>query len=175
MAKREILHIPDSRLREVCAPVEKVDDEVRAILDDMLETMYDAPGIGLAGCQVGVMRRLVVIDVAGREDEEPSPIYLVNPRLTVVSDELSVHQEGCLSIPEYYEDVERPALCTVEFLDRDGKPQVMECEGILATCVQHELDHLDGRLFIDHLSRLKRDRVMKKFSKIDRRKTETVG
>ncbi|MCB1476853.1 MAG: peptide deformylase [Rhodobiaceae bacterium] len=175
MAKREILHIPDSRLREVCAPVEKVDDEVRAILDDMLETMYDAPGIGLAGCQVGVMRRLVVIDVAGREDEEPSPIYLVNPRLTVVSDELSVHQEGCLSIPEYYEDVERPARCTVEFLDRDGKPQVMECEGILATCVQHELDHLDGRLFIDHLSRLKRDRVMKKFSKIDRRKTETVG
>ena len=175
MAKREILHIPDSRLREVCAPVEKVDDEVRAILDDMLETMYDAPGIGLAGCQVGVMRRLVVIDVAGREDEEPSPIYLVNPRLTVVSDELSVHQEGCLSIPEYYEDVERPARCTVEFLDRDGKPQVMECEGILATCVQHELDHLDGRLFIDHLSRLKRDRVMKKFSKIDRRKAETVG
>ena len=175
MAKREILHIPDSRLREVCAPVEKVDDEVRAILDDMLETMYDAPGIGLAGCQVGVMRRLVVIDVAGREDEEPSPIYLVNPRLTVVSDELSVHQEGCLSIPEYYEDVERPARCTVEFLDRDGKPQVMECEGVLATCVQHELDHLDGRLFIDHLSRLKRDRVMKKFSKIDRRKTETVG
>ena len=175
MAKREILHIPDSRLREVCAPVEKVDDEVRAILDDMLETMYDAPGIGLAGCQVGVMRRLVVIDVAGREDEEPSPIYLVNPRLTVVSDELSVHQEGCLSIPEYYEDVERPARCTVEFLDRDGKPQVMECDGLLATCVQHELDHLDGRLFIDHLSRLKRDRVVKKFSKIDRRKTETVG
>ena len=175
MAIRPIICIPDNRLRLVSKPVERVDDEVKRLMDDMLETMYDAPGIGLAGCQVGVMRRLVVIDVAGREDEEPSPIYLVNPRLTVVSDELSVHQEGCLSIPEYYEDVERPARCTVEFLDRDGKPQVMECEGILATCVQHELDHLDGRLFIDHLSRLKRDRVMKKFSKIDRRKTETVG
>ena len=168
MAKREILHIPDSRLREVCAPVDKVDDEVRAILDDMLETMYDAPGIGLAGCQVGVMRRLVVIDVAGREDEEPSPIYLVNPRLTAVSDELSVHQEGCLSIPEYYEDVERPALCTVEFLDRDGKPQVMECEGILATCVQHELDHLDGKVFVEYLSLLKQGRIKNKLIKRSR-------
>ncbi|MGE0232026.1 MAG: peptide deformylase [Flavobacteriaceae bacterium] len=177
MAKREILHIPDPRLREVCAPVDKVDDEVRAILDDMLETMYDAPGIGLAGCQIGVMRRLVVIDVAGREEEDakPDPLFLVNPRITAVSEEKSVHQEGCLSIPEYYEDVERPARCTVEFLDREGQPQVMECDGLLATCVQHELDHLDGRLFIDHLSRLKRERVVKKFSKIDRRKTEPVG
>ncbi|MGE0845868.1 MAG: peptide deformylase [Flavobacteriaceae bacterium] len=169
MTVRDIITIPDPKLRQVCAPVERVDGEVRALLDDMLETMYDAPGIGLAACQIGDMRRLVVIDVAGKE-EEPNPLFLVNPEIVAVSEEKSVHEEGCLSIPDFYEEVERSARCTVRFLDRDGREQVMECEGLLATCVQHEVDHLDGKLFIDYISRLKRERVVKKFSKADKRR-----
>ncbi|ESR26988.1 peptide deformylase [Lutibaculum baratangense] len=168
MTVRDLVILPDPRLRATCEPVEAVDDEVRCLLDDMLETMYDAPGIGLAAIQVGIPKRLVVIDLA-KEEEEPRPLFLVNPEITWTSEETSVYEEGCLSIPEYYEEVERPARCRVRFLDREGREQELECDGLLATCVQHEVDHLNGVLFIDHISKLKRDRVTKKFAKQARR------
>ena len=136
-------------------------------MDDMIETMYAAPGIGLAAIQVGVPRRVIVLDVAQREEEgaEPRPMFLVNPEILSVSDERATNEEGCLSIPEYYAEVERPASVRVKYLDRQGKPAEFEANGILATCVQHEIDHLDGKLFIDRLSKLKRDMVIKKFTK----------
>jgi peptide deformylase len=171
MSLRPILVIPDSRLREVAAPVARVDERVRALMDDMLETMYEAPGIGLAAPQIGVLQRVIVLDVAKRKDEAASaaPLCLANPEILWRSDEPSVYEEGCLSIPDYYEEVERPARVRVGYLDRDGKRQELEADGILATCLQHEIDHLNGVLFIDHISRLKRDRVMKKFSKAAKR------
>lgn len=164
MSKLDIILIPDRRLRQVCEPVAKVDGEVRRVLDDMLETMYAAPGIGLAAPQVGVMQRMLVIDVS-REGEPKQPYCFINPKVVWASDEVSTYQEGCLSIPEYYEDVERPSKVRVEYLDRDGAEQEMVVEGLLSTCLQHEIDHLNGVLFIDHISRLKRERVMKKFIK----------
>jgi len=171
MSIRTILHIPEPCLREVAKKVNKVNDEIKTLAKDMLETMYDAPGVGLAATQIGVMHRVIVMDASG-EEEEAQPIVMINPVLTWLSDELNVYQEGCLSIPEYYEDVERPASCKVRFLDEDGKEQTMECEGLLATVVQHEIDHLDGKLFIDHISRLKRERVTKKFKKAAKRAAE---
>ena len=174
MALRPILSIPDGKLRQIAEPVEIVDDGVRALAADMLETMYDAPGIGLAAPQVGVLRRVVVLDVAKRrgagegEDAQPEPMVLVNPVITRVSAETSVYEEGCLSIPEFYEEVTRPAAVRVAYLDRDGIPREVEAEGILATCLQHEIDHLDGVLFIDHISRLKRHRITRKFEKAAR-------
>ena len=167
MSKLDIITLPDRQLRTRSAPVERVDDELRRFLDDMLETMYEAPGIGLAAVQVGVPRRLVTVDVAKREDEDadPNPLFLINPEILWRSDEQAVHEEGCLSIPEYYAEVERPASVRVKYLDRDGVLQEVEAEGILAVCLQHEIDHLDGTLFIDHLSKLKRDMVIKKFAK----------
>ena len=170
MARRPILVIPDAKLRQRAAPVAAVDAEVRALVEDMFETMYKAPGIGLAAPQIGVMRRIVVLDVAKRRDEEASadPMVLINPEITYASEETALHEEGCLSIPDYYEDVERPAVIRVSYLDRDGKPTEIEAEGILAVCIQHEIDHLNGVLFIDHISRLKRSRVIKKFEKAAR-------
>lgn len=165
MTKRSILTIPDAQLREVCAPVETVDADIKALADDMFETMYAAPGIGLAASQIGVLKRLFVLDVA-KEDAPKDPRVFINPKIVWSSEDTSVYQEGCLSIPDYYEDIERPAKVRVQFLNRDGAEQEMEAEGLLATCIQHELDHLDGRLFIDYLSKLKRDRVMKKFNKL---------
>lgn len=164
MAKLDIITLPDPRLKLVSEPVVRVDDEIRKILDDMLETMYEAPGIGLAAIQVGVAKRLVTIDVS-REGEPKAPLFLVNPEVVWTSEETNVYQEGCLSVPEHYDDVERPARCRVTHLDRDGKEQVIEADGLLATCLQHEIDHLNGVVFIDHLSRLKRERVQKKFLK----------
>ena len=164
MAKLDIITLPDPRLKLVSEPVASVDAEIRRILDDMLETMYAAPGIGLAAIQVGVPKRLVTLDVS-REGEEKAPLFLVNPEITWVSEETNVYQEGCLSVPEHYDDVVRPARCRVKFLDRDGKVQEIEADGLLATCVQHEIDHLDGVVFIDHLSRLKRERIAKRFAK----------
>jgi peptide deformylase len=164
MALRPILILPDPRLRIVCAPVVRIDDSLRALMDDMVETMHAAPGIGLAACQVGELTRVVVLDVA-KKDEAPAPLFLANPEIVWSSPELSVYEEGCLSIPEYYEDVERPASVRARFLDRDGAQREILAEGLLATALQHELDHLDGVLFIDHISRLKRDRVTKKFIK----------
>ncbi|WP_036260013.1 peptide deformylase [Methylocapsa aurea] len=170
MALRTIITPPDPRLRLVCAPVERVDDSIRALMDDMLETMYDAPGIGLAAIQIAVQKRVIVLDVAKRQDDAASaaPICLANPEILWASDELSVYEEGCLSIPEFYEDVQRPARVRVGYLDREGRRQEIEADDILATCLQHEIDHLNGVLFIDHISRLKRDRIFKKFSKAAR-------
>jgi len=165
MATLDIITIPDPILRKVSAPIERVDDELRQLIDDMLETMYEAPGIGLAGVQVAVPRRVIVLDVMRDEDVPKNPIAMINPEIVWRGDEVSVHEEGCLSIPEYYAEIERPSEVRVAFLDRDGQPQEMHCEDLLATVVQHEVDHLDGKLFIDYLSRLKRDRLVKKFIK----------
>ncbi len=160
----EILTAPDPRLRQVSAPVEVVDDSIRALMDDMLATMYEAKGIGLAAIQVNVAKRIIVIDLAG-EDEAPNPVYFINPEILDPSEETSLYQEGCLSVPEFYEEVERPARCRVRHLDYHGAEQILEAEGLLATCIQHEMDHLIGVLFIDHISRLKRDRIIRKLKK----------
>lgn len=168
MAVRPILTLPDPRLREISAPVASVDREMARLIDDMFETMYDAPGIGLAAVQVGVPKRIITVDVA-KKDEPSDPRVLLNPEIVWSSDALSVYEEGCLSIPEIHEDVERPASVRVRYLDRDAKPQEIEAEGLLAVCLQHEIDHLNGVLFIDHISKLKRDRIVKKFSKAAKR------
>ncbi|MBZ0228243.1 MAG: peptide deformylase [Bauldia sp.] len=167
VAKLDIITLPERKLRLPSDPVERIDDDLRRFMDDMLETMYAAPGIGLAAVQVGVPRRLIVLDVAKREDEEaePEPMFLVNPEILTSADDRALHEEGCLSIPEYYAEVERPASVRVRYLDRHGKKQEIDADGILAVCLQHEIDHLDGRLFIDYLSKLKRDMVIKRFSK----------
>lgn len=174
MSLRPIITLPDTRLRLASAPVAAVNDDIRGLLDDMLETMYAAPGIGLAAIQVGVAKRVVVMDVAKRQDEEEEevkdPIFLVNPEIVKASEEMSVYEEGCLSIPDYYAAVERPARVRVRYLDRAGAMQEIDADGILATCLQHEIDHLNGVLFIDHLSRLKRERAIKKFEKEARRR-----
>lgn len=164
MAIREIITLPDPRLRLDSEDVADVNDEIRELIDDMFETMYDAPGIGLAAIQIAVPKNIFVVDVAP-EGEERNPIAFINPDIIWVSDERSTYEEGCLSIPGYYETVERPTACRVRYLDRDGKAQEMEADGLLATCIQHEKDHLDGKLFVDYLSKLKRDRVFKKFQK----------
>ena len=167
MAKRPILILPDQRLRQVCDPIEKIDDSIKVLAADMLETMYDAPGIGLAAPQIGEMKRIVVMDLA-KEGETPEPLVMINPEILKYSEETTVTEEGCLSIPELYYDVERPAEVTVRYTDLDGKVVEREASDRLAICIQHELDHLDGVLYIDYLSRLKRDRVLKKFQKADR-------
>jgi peptide deformylase len=164
MALREIIILPDKQLRLVSKPVEKVTTEIRKLADDMFETMYDAPGIGLAAIQVGVPRRIVTLDLS-KKDEDKAQRVFINPEIVWSSDEQNVHEEGCLSIPEFYEDVERPAQVRVKYLDLDGKEQEIEASGLLATCLQHEIDHTNGVLFIDHISKLKRDRVIKKFTK----------
>jgi peptide deformylase len=168
MAVRPILTLPDPRLRLVSEPVKAIDDEIRQLVDDMLETMYGAPGIGLAAIQIGVPKRVITADLA-KKDEERAPQVFINPEIVSRSEELSTYEEGCLSIPEIHEDVERPATVRVRYLDRDGKPHEVDAEGLLATCLQHEIDHLDGVLFIDHISKLKRDRIVKKFSKAAKR------
>jgi len=166
----EILTLPDPVLRQTSAPLERIDAEARRFMDAMLNTMYEAPGIGLAAIQVGEPRRIITIDVA-REDEEKSPLFLINPEILWSSeDERSLYEEGCLSIPDYYAEVERPAKVRVRYLDYEGKAHEREVEGLLATCVQHEIDHLNGVLFIDYLSKLKRDLVVKKFTKAAREK-----
>jgi len=164
-----ILEVPDPGLRAVAAPVSEVDDSTRTTLADMFETMYAARGIGLAATQVGIEKRLVVIDLQEPEEEggEPvrKPVAFVNPELLWVSDEMAVYNEGCLSIPEQYAEVARPARCRVKWLDGDGKAHEQEMDGLMATCIQHEIDHLNGVLFTDHISRLKRDMIMKKLAK----------
>jgi len=164
MTIKPLIILPDPLLRQVSKPFERVDDALLKLADDMLETMYDAPGIGLAGIQIGVARRILVVDVS-REEDEKNSIVVINPEIIRSSDERSVYEEGCLSIPEYYAEVERPASVTVKHIGRDGKEHVIEADGLLATCLQHEIDHLDGVLFIDHISRLKREMVVKRFTK----------
>ncbi len=192
MTIRDIIKLPDPVLRQTSSEIETVDDDVRRLLDDMLETMYDAPGIGLAAIQVGVPKRIITIDTCSREEEEgdeggdgseagdepgKNPIFLINPEILSLSDDRSIYEEGCLSIPDYFAEVERPASVHVRYVDYDGKQQELQAEGILATCIQHEVDHLNGVLFIDYLSKLKRDLVVRKFTKVarnaekDRRKT----
>jgi peptide deformylase len=164
MALRDILIIPDKRLRAKSALVTAIDKPLRKLIDDMFETMYAAPGIGLAAIQIGVPQRVVTMDLA-KKDEPPAPQVFINPEVIWKSDEKSTYEEGCLSIPEYYEEVERPLSVKVKYLDRDGAPQEIEATGLLATCLQHEIDHTNGILFIDYISKLKRDMVMKRFKK----------
>jgi peptide deformylase len=169
MALRDILIAPNPKLKSKAAPVEAVDDDLRRLVDDMLETMYAAPGIGLAAPQVGVMRRLIVLDVAGK-GAPPAPMCLVNPEIVAHGEDKTVAEEGCLSLPEIYADVERHARVFVRFTDRDGNVREMDADGLLARCVQHELDHLDGVLFVDRLSALKRKMLMRKHAKLQREK-----
>ena len=164
MAIRDILILPDKRLRLVSKPIVKIDASIKKLVQDMFDTMYEAPGIGLAAIQIGEPKRVVTMDLAKKEGDKQPQVF-INPELVAESDEMSVHEEGCLSIPEYYEEVERPAAVTVRYLDLDGSTREVEATGLLATCLQHEIDHLNGVLFIDHLSKLKRDRVVKKFTK----------
>ena len=164
MALLPILVAPDPRLKKVSEPVKAVDERIRTLMDDMLETMYQAPGIGLAAPQVGELKRIIVLDIA-REGEEPQPLRLVNPEVVWVSDDDAVYNEGCLSVPEHYADVARPAQCRVRYLDHEGKAKEIEAEGLLATCLQHEIDHLEGVLFIDHLTSLKRNMILRKLLK----------
>ena len=168
MPLRDIITLPDPKLRLVSKPIERVDDDLRRLMDDMLATMYEAPGIGLAAIQIAEPIRLLVVDPAPK-DAPRAPMCLVNPEVVWSSDERNTYEEGCLSIPEYYEEVERPASVRVRYVDREGKAQEQRAEGLLATVLQHEIDHLNGVLFIDYLSKLKRDRVIKKFAKIARR------
>ncbi len=167
--------LPDPILREVSKPVARVDDRLRRFADDMLETMYDAPGIGLAAIQVGEPVRLLVIDTA-KDDQPKNPQVFFNPEIIATGEETSVYEEGCLSIPDYYAEVERPAKVTVRSIDRNGQERITEAEGLLATVLQHEIDHLNGVLFIDHISKLKRDMVIRKFRKLakERGGTRTV-
>lgn len=175
MATRPLVILPDPLLRQVSKPVERIDDELRKFAADMFDTMYDAPGIGLAAVQVGEPIRMLVLDVAGK-DEPKNPQVFINPEILAKSEDMNVHEEGCLSIPDYYAEVERPARISVKALDLDGKEKIVEADGILATCLQHEIDHLNGVLFIDHLSKLKRDMVIRKFKKLAKdRQAPLVG
>ncbi len=169
MSIRPLIILPDPILRLLSKPVEQVDDRLRKFADDMLDTMYDAPGIGLAAIQVGEPLRMLVIDLA-KEDEPKAPQVFINPEIVESGDDRSVYEEGCLSIPDYYAEVERPATVRVRYVDRVGKQQEVLADGLLATCLQHEIDHLNGVLFIDHISKLKRDIVMRKFKKLARDK-----
>lgn len=168
MAVRPILVLPDARLRAVADPIVEVDAEIKTLAQDMLDTMYDAPGIGLAAPQIGVMKRIVVMDVVD-EGEAPHPLVMINPEITHFGDQMQVTEEGCLSIPELYYEVERPNDVSVTYTDLEGQQVSLDASGRLAVCIQHELDHLDGVMYIDYLSRLKRDRVIKKFEKAAKR------
>jgi peptide deformylase len=169
MAIRDIIILPDKQLRLVSKPIEQVTTQVRKLADDMFETMYDAPGIGLAAIQIAEPIRLITMDLSKKEGEEKDPRVFINPEVLSSSEEMSIYEEGCLSIPEYYEEVERPATVRIRYLDLDGKVHEEEATGLFATCIQHEIDHLNGVLFVDYLSKLKRDRVMKKFTKAAKR------
>ena len=162
--KRKIIIEPDPILRKKSQPLEKVDDDTRRLMDDMLETMYDAPGIGLAAIQLGILKNLIVIDLSKKE-EEKKPLFLVNPKIVHQSSNTSIYEEGCLSLPGQFAEIQRPAECTVKFVNYHGKEEEIKADGLLATCVQHEVDHLNGILFIDYLSKLKKDMIIKKLIK----------
>ena len=173
MSQRKIVIEPDPILREKSEILEKVDDELRNLLDDMLETMYAAPGIGLAAVQVGVLKRLIVIDIS-KEKEKKNPLFLINPEIISKSKKTSIHEEGCLSLPGHFAEIERPAECQIKFIDYDGKEQELRVNGLLATCIQHEIDHLNGVLFIDYLSKLKKDMIVKKLIKYKKELNKVV-
>lgn len=174
MTIKPLVLLPDPVLREVSKPVERVDDALLRFADDMLETMYDAPGVGLAAVQLGEPMRMLVVDVS-KDGEDRQPFTFINPQIVASGDAISTYEEGCLSIPDYYAEVERPATVTVSYLDRDGKSREIEADGLLATVLQHEIDHLNGVLFIDHISRLKRSMVIKKFQKLAKERGTTRG
>jgi peptide deformylase len=165
MSVKTILTEPNKLLRQVSKSVDKVGDEERALMNDMLETMYDAPGIGLAAIQIGVPKRIIVMDI-GRDENKKEPRYFVNPVIKNKNEEKAKYEEGCLSVPDQFAEIERPNSCEVEYLDYDGKKQLLKADGLLATCIQHEMDHLEGILFIDYLSKLKKSMIIKKLSKI---------
>lgn len=167
MSKLDILIAPDPRLKQIAQPVERVDDNIRRLMDDMLETMYAAPGVGLAAPQVGRLVRVIVVDVAEKE-EPPQPYRMANPVVTRASDQKRVMNEGCLSLPDFYADVERPDTITVSYIDENNEPRTLETEGMLATCIQHEIEHLEGVLFVDHLSLVKRNIILRKLQKAKR-------
>ncbi len=167
MARLPIITAPDPRLKRTCAPVDTVDRTVRTLMDDMLETMYAAPGIGLAAPQVGVLKRVIVVDLA-RDDEPRTPYRMANPEVVEVSETLATYEEGCLSLPEHQAEVVRPAEALIRYLDEDGEQRELAADGLLATCIQHEIDHLDGILFVDHISKLKRDMIIRKLAKAKR-------
>ena len=164
MSIRKIVIEPDPILRKKSDSLEKVDDEIRKLLDDMLETMYAAPGIGLAAVQLGILKRIIVIDIS-KDQEKKTPLFLINPEIISRSKKTSVYEEGCLSLPGHFAEIERPAECQVKFIDYDGKEKELVADGLLATCIQHEVDHLNGVLFIDYLSKLKKDMIVKKLIK----------
>jgi len=164
MTIKKILIEPDPILRKKCEPLEKVDNEIRKLMKDMIETMYKAPGIGLAAIQIGILKRIVVIDIE-KEEEKKNPLFFVNPEIIYRSKNTSIYEEGCLSLPGQFAEIERPSECTLRYIDYDGKEQELKAEGLLATCIQHEVDHLNGILFIDYLSKLKKDMIIKKLVK----------
>mgnify|MGYP001379537771 FL=1 len=164
MSKRSIIIEPDPILRKESIPIEQVDDELRNLLDEMLKTMYSASGIGLAAVQIGILKRLIVIDIS-KEDQSKNPIFLVNPEITFKSKNTSVYEEGCLSLPGHFAEIERPAECKVNYIDYNGQKKELQANGLLATCIQHEIDHLNGILFVDYLSKLKKDMIIKKLIK----------
>ena len=164
MAKKKILTIPDPILRKISEPVENVNQGIKNLLDDMLETMYEAPGIGLAAVQIGILKRVIVIDLS-KDDKKKEPIFIINPEIVSQSKSLVSYEEGCLSIPNQFAEVERPNSCKIKFLNYNGKKKELQAEGLLATCIQHEIDHLNGILFIDYLSKLKKDIIIKKVKK----------
>tara|TARA_B100000575_G_C22861675_1_gene503443 strand:+ start:220 stop:744 length:525 start_codon:yes stop_codon:yes gene_type:complete len=164
MPIKKIITIPNPILRKVSEPVKTVNKEIKKLLKDMLETMYEAPGIGLAAVQVGVLKRIIVIDIS-QKDEKKKPLFIINPELTYKSDDLVSYEEGCLSIPNQFAEVKRPNKCNINYLDFEGNKKEIKAEGLLATCIQHEIDHLNGILFIDHLSKLKKDLIIKKAKK----------
>ena len=164
MSKKEIVIEPDPILRKKSVNLEKVDDELRGLLDDMLETMYSAPGIGLAAVQVGVLKRLIVIDIS-KEKDKKNPLFLINPEIISRSNKTSIYEEGCLSLPGHFAEIERPAECHVKYIDYSGKEKEIKADCLLSTCIQHEVDHLNGILFIDYLSKLKKDMILKKLIK----------
>ena len=165
MSVKKILIEPNKLLRRVSTAVEKVGDEERQLMDDMLDTMYDAPGIGLAAIQIGVPKRIIVLDIS-KDENKKEPMYFVNPIIKNKNKEKSKYEEGCLSVPDQFAEIERPNTCEVEYLDYEGKKKLLKAEGLLATCIQHEMDHLEGILFIDYLSKLKKSMIIKKLSKI---------
>ena len=165
MSVKEIITVPDEILKKISDPVEKIGINEKKLINDLFETMYVSNGIGLAAVQIGILKRILVVDVSTK-DEKNQPIVLINPVITNLSDDTSVYEEGCLSIPETFIEIERPKICEVEYIDETGSKKNLECDGLLSTCIQHEINHLDGKLIIDHLSKLRKDFIIKKISKI---------
>ena len=173
MTVKEIITVPDEILKKVSKPIEKIGVNEKKLIDNLFDTMYNSNGIGLAAVQIGILKRILVIDVSTK-DEKNQPIVLVNPVIKNLSDEKSIYEEGCLSIPETFIEIERPKICEVEYIDRKGSKKILKCDGLLSTCVQHEINHLDGKLIIDHLSKLKKDFIIKKISKIKKNPNRIV-